>query len=204
MECVRRDVGHLCAKDERQPRAKRAKTHHSHNQVKNNGLLNDTCTASSTAQTRRSEAEEAVQALERFVDSTPSANGHPSTMFDPIVSFVAPDYPNPYWSSRNSVEGQNEKRKLIRDIVDALPETDLLRLLHEVFVTRCQGPLCNVFHTPTFLKQAEELCGCLSLISIEAKIMAISNAFSMDTLACHLLAVCMPCPAPSLCSQSLL
>ena len=29
MECIKRNVGHLCTKDERQPRAKRAKTGHS-------------------------------------------------------------------------------------------------------------------------------------------------------------------------------
>jgi hypothetical protein len=28
MECVKRNVGHLCTKDERQPRAKRSKTEH--------------------------------------------------------------------------------------------------------------------------------------------------------------------------------
>ena len=80
---------------------------------------------------------------------------------------------------------------LIREIVDAMPELDMIHLLYEVFVTRCQGPLGNVVHTPTLLKQAESFCGCLSLASPEAQVMAMSNIIPMDTLACHLLAVRM-------------
>ena len=67
----------------------------------------------------------------------------------------------------------------------------MIHLLYEVFVTRCQGPLGNVVHTPTFLKHAERSCGCLSLASPEAQVMALFNTISMDTLACHLLAVRM-------------
>lgn len=72
-----------------------------------------------------------------------------------------------------------------------MPEPDMIRLLCEVFVTRCQGPLSNIVHTPTFMKQVEMLCACLNLASPEAQIMAVSSTISMDRLACHLLAVRM-------------
>ena len=167
-------------------------------------LLTDAYATSNTSQTPGSEAEEAVQALERFVDSTPRTNGYPSTILESKVSFVAPDYPNMYWSSSDNAERQGEKIALIQSIVDALPELDVIRLLHEVFVTRCQGPLGNIVHTPTFLKQAEKFCGCLGLTPKEAKVIALSNTISMDILACQLLAVRMLCRAPNLCSRSLL
>ena len=41
------------------------------------------------------------------------------------------------------------------------------------------------------MKQAELFYGYLGLASLEAKVMALSSTISMDTLACHLLAVCM-------------
>ena len=80
----------------------------------------------------------------------------------------------------------------------------MVNLLYEVFVTRCVGPLGNVVHTPTFMKQAEDLCGCLGLASPESQVMALSSTISMDTLASHLLAVSMPLYRASCgCSRSL-
>ena len=117
---------------------------------------------------------------------------------------VAPDYPNMYWLTANDPQRQGENFALIREIVDAMLELDMIHLFHEVFVTRCQGPLGNVVHTPTFMKQAEKFCSCLGLASPEAQVLALSSTISMDTLACHLLVVRMPlyC-ASSVCSLSL-
>lgn len=56
------------------------------------------------------------------------------------------------------------------------------------FVTRCQAPLGNVIHTPTFLKQAKRLSNCLRQVSPETRATALANTFSTDTLACFLLA----------------
>lgn len=138
------------------------------------------------------EAEEAAQSLEDFVDGTSRPGSHPSTLFEPESSAVAPDYPNLYWSNNCNLEIQGIKMALIREIVDSMPELDIIHLLYEIFVTRCQGPLGNVVHTPSFVKQAERYCGCLALSSLDAQVIALSNAFSMDTLACHLFAVYMP------------
>lgn len=91
----------------------------------------------------------------------------------------------------NSVYVQDEKFALIRDVVNAVPELDLIYLLYEGFVTRCPGSLGNVVHVPIFLKQAKVFCGCLVLVPSEAQVLALSNTISMDTLACHLLAVRM-------------
>lgn len=80
----------------------------------------------------------------------------------------------------------------------------MIHLFYDVFVTRCQGPLGNVVHTPTFMKQAKWFCGCLGFASPEAQVMALSSTITMDTLACHLLAVRMPLyRASSVCSRSL-
>ncbi|MCJ1387246.1 hypothetical protein MMC18_000086 [Xylographa bjoerkii] len=82
-----------------------------------------------------------------------------------------------------------------------MPNLDMIHLLYEVFVTRCQGPLGNVVHTPTFMKQAGKFYGCLGLASPEAQVMALSSTISMDTLACHLLALVLALafhPTPSL------
>lgn len=105
---------------------------------------------------------------------------------------MAPDYPNVYWLAIKDPQRQGEKLALIREIVDFMPEPDMIHLLCEVFVTRCQGPLGNIVHTSTFMKQVEMLCACLGLVSPEKQVMAVSSILSMDTLACHLLAVRMP------------
>lgn len=158
---------------------------------------------SDVSQDQETEVEEAAQVLEHFVDGTSRANAYPSAVFEPTLSIVAPDYPNIYWLTTNDLQRKSEKLALIREIVDAMPEPEMIHLLYEVFVTRCQGPLGNVVHTPTFMKQAETFCGCLGLPSPEERVMALSSAISMDTLACHLLAVRMPLyRASSVCSRS--
>jgi hypothetical protein len=157
-----------------------------------NPLLTYIYVISNVSQNHETEAEETAQVLEHFVNRTSHTNAYPSAVFEPTLSFVAPDYPNMYWVTTNDPQRQGEKLALIREIVDAVPELDMIFLLYEVFVTRCQGPLGNVVHTPTFMKQAEKFCGCLGLASPEAQVMALSSTISMDTLACHLLAVRMP------------
>lgn len=141
---------------------------------------------------QETEAEETAKVLEHFVDGTSRTNAYPPAVLEPTLSLVAPDYPNMYWLTTNDLQRQGESLALIREILDAMPELDMIRLLHEVFVTRCQALLGNVVHTPTFMKQAEIFCGCLGLASPEAQLMALSSTISMDTLACHLLAVRMP------------
>ena len=135
--------------------------------------------------------EEAAQALEHFVNGASQIHAYPSTVLEPAISLVAPDYPITYWSTTNNPQRQHEKLTLIREIVDSIPELDVIHALHEVFITRCQGPLGNVVHTPTFMRQAKDFCGCLGLDSAEAQVLALSRIISMDTLATHLLAVRM-------------
>ena len=146
---------------------------------------------SHASQNQETEAEEAAQVLEHFVDGTSRTNAYPSAGFEPASSFVALDYPHTYWLTTNNPQRQGEKLALIREIVGSVPEPDMIHLLYEVFITRCQGALGNVVHTTTFMKQAEKFSGCLGLASPEAQVMALSSTVSMDTLACHLLAVRM-------------
>ncbi|KAL9595538.1 MAG: hypothetical protein Q9219_006395 [cf. Caloplaca sp. 3 TL-2023] len=182
MECVRRNVGHLCTKDERQPRAKRVKTdsNNTNNKTKSNNSF----------PSQEIEAEEAAQALEHFVDGTCRNNAYPSNILEPTLPFAAPDYPNVYWLTSNGSQRQAEKFGLIREIIDAMYEQEIVRSLYEVFVTRCSSPLGNVVHTPSFMKQVDKFYGCLGLASPEASVMALSSTMSMDTLASLLLAVC--------------
>ncbi|OJJ31977.1 hypothetical protein ASPWEDRAFT_139355 [Aspergillus wentii DTO 134E9] len=176
MECIKRNVGHLCTKDEIRQRRKRTKK-------------NPNATPGSqinTAPSQETEAEDVAQVLEQYIDGTPSYQS----------ASVAPDYPNTYWFQK-----EDEKRALIREIVDSLPEVDVIHALHQVFVTRCQGPLGNIVHTPTFMKQAEALYDCLSFVSPEERAIALSNTVSMDMLACHILALVLSFafhPTPSI------
>ena len=147
---------------------------------------------SNAAQNHPTGAEEATQVLESFFDEISRPDAHPSENLGPTVSSIAPDYPNVYWLTTNNSQRQGGKLDLIREIVDAMPGLDTIRLLYEVFVSRCQGPLGNVVHTPTFLNQAETLYNCLGFTSSESRVMALSNTISMDTIACHLMAVRMP------------
>ena len=117
---------------------------------------------------------------------------------------MTPDYINMYWSTTDNLQRQSEKLALIREIVDAMPAQDIIHLLYEIFVTRCQGPLGNVIHTTTFMKQADTFCDSFGFASPEAQVMALSTKISMDTLACHLLAVRMALySVPSVCSRYL-
>ena len=142
--------------------------------------------------------------LEHFVNGTSHINAYPSTVFEPPISLVAPDYPITYWLTTNNPQRYHEKLTLIREVVDSMPELDVIHALHEVFITRCQGPLGNIVHTPTFMRQAKDFCGCLDLDSAEAQVLALSSTVSMDTLASHLLSVRMPLhPASSVCSHLL-
>ena len=138
-----------------------------------------------------SDAEGAIRMLEHFIDETSRTDAHLRGVLEPTSSSVGPDYPNLYWLTANNPQRQSKKIAVLRCIVDAVPELDMIRHLYEVFVTRCQGPLGNVVHQPQFLEQAEVFCDSLSLASPESRVTALSGRFSMDTLACHLLAVRM-------------
>ncbi|PKX89458.1 putative C6 transcription factor [Aspergillus novofumigatus IBT 16806] len=192
MECVKRSVGHLCTKDERQPRAKRSKTEHKEKTAaKNDPPPNGDGVA---------EAEETARLLEHFVEEVPRPSAYLPGVFGPTPSSVAPDFPNRYWSSIDP-KRHGEKLTLIREIVDAMPELEMIHVLFDVFVTRCQGPLGNVVHTPTFMKQAGQFRNCLSLASPDSRVLAISSTVCMEKLGCFLLALVLGLafhPSPSL------
>ncbi|THC92790.1 hypothetical protein EYZ11_007719 [Aspergillus tanneri] len=82
LECVKRNVGHLCNKDKRQIRAKQTKTHYK-----------DPNLAHSTLE-EEADVEETAQILEHFVDNI---NTSGSAVWEPLSSAVAPDLPNGYW-----------------------------------------------------------------------------------------------------------
>ncbi|PYH84644.1 hypothetical protein BO82DRAFT_8984 [Aspergillus uvarum CBS 121591] len=187
VECVKRKIGHLCTKDERHPRAKRSKTVHRGKTASKQDLPPN--------RDGEVEAEEIAQLLEHFVEGIP----RPKSMATKPLS-VAPDFPNRYWSSTD-LKRHGEKLALIREIVDILPEWEVIHLLLEVFVTRCQGPLGNVVHTPTFIAQAAQFGTCLSLTSPDEQVSAIASAVTMETLGCYLLALVLGLafhPTPSI------
>lgn len=90
--------------------------------------------------------------------------------------------PSMYCSSTNNLRRQSEKLALLGELVDAMPEPDIIRILYEVFVTRCQGPVGNFVHTPAYIEPAKKIYGCLD---------RSYHIAPMDTLACHLLVVRM-------------
>ncbi|KAL8669446.1 MAG: hypothetical protein Q9168_005963 [Polycauliona sp. 1 TL-2023] len=115
-------------------------------------------------------ANEAAQLLEQLIDDATDLAPYPSTTDNPNSSIVAPDRPNTFWSATTDPQRQALQFALLRDIVDALPELDVIHLLNQMFVIRSLGPLGNVFHRPTFLKLAEKFEGCfLELSSPDAQ-----------------------------------
>ncbi|KAJ5101169.1 hypothetical protein N7456_007221 [Penicillium angulare] len=178
LECIKRDCAHLCTKDVRQPRAKRTKTQQTEQKDSNLNQENK----------EEPGVEETALALEHFVDVTP---------FRTESEGVAPDIPNQYWVTQNP-QRYNQKLDLIRDVIQALPEWDVIETLYMVFITRCQGPLGNVVHTPSFMKQSDQLCKCLNSTYPDA---AIANTISLDSLAVLLLALVLGLafhPTPSI------
>ncbi|KAI4221580.1 MAG: hypothetical protein LQ349_007811, partial [Xanthoria aureola] len=148
-----------------------------------------------------SEAEEAVQLLDQFVDGRTSTNTNSSTTINQSSPFVAPDHLNNFWAAPCNPHREAEKFALLREVIDALPGLDIIRILNDVFVTRCQGPLSNVVHTPTFLEQAEQFYSCLDVSSPDGHVLALYHKIPMDKLACHLLALVLAIafhPSPSL------
>ncbi|PWY96137.1 hypothetical protein BO94DRAFT_619318 [Aspergillus sclerotioniger CBS 115572] len=187
IECLKRDIGHLCTKDERQPRAKRAKVTPSVDGSDSQVQIADPGVNRSTSQPKDSEAEETVQILENYVDDA---------SLERTSCVVAPDLPNPYWSNPRQVD----QVSLLREIIDSVPEIDIIFLLHDVFLTRCQAPLGNVVHTPTFAKQVERFCDCLRL-PLEERVMALLDKMSMEMISCHLMALVLGLafhPAPTI------
>ncbi|KAJ5263199.1 hypothetical protein N7478_010804 [Penicillium angulare] len=178
LECIKRDCAHLCTKDVRQPRAKRTKTQQT--EQKDNQV--------NSKKEEQPEVEETALALEHFVDVTP---------FRTESEGVAPDIPNPYWVTQ-SPHRDKQKFELIRDVIQTLPEWDVIQTLYEIFVIRCQGPLGNVVHTPSFMKQADQLSQCLNSPYPDA---AIATTIPLDSLAVLLLALVLGLafhPTPSL------
>ncbi|KAJ5664632.1 hypothetical protein N7462_011445 [Penicillium macrosclerotiorum] len=158
LECIKRDCAHLCTKDERRPRAKRTKVQHQE-QNPNQTTSEDT------------EVEDTAQVLEHFVDDVPLPSFNAST--------IASDFPNHYWVTPDP-HRHEQKLALIREIMHALPDWELVGVLYEVFITRCQGPLGNVRPLPET---------------------AIASTLSMDQLAGLLLALVLGLafhPTPSL------
>ncbi|RAL10927.1 putative C6 transcription factor [Aspergillus homomorphus CBS 101889] len=191
LECIKRDLGHLCVKDERRPRAKRTKRN------QHATALEKTNKTSPVADDQETEVEEAVQVLEYFVNGAMHNASSPTT----ATSSVVADSPNMYWEAVCHPQRQTEKLALLQEVVDTLPEPELIHCLYEVFLTRCQGSLENVVHTPTFRTEAELLCGCLSYVSPEARVRALAASFSLDSLACYLLALVLGLaffPTPSI------
>lgn len=133
-----------------------------------------------------------MQLLDQFVDGPNRTKANSSTAINLSSPFVAPDYPNTFWAAPYNPQREVEKFALIREVVDALPGLEIIRLLNDVFVTRCQGPLGNVIHTPTSLEQAELFYSCLDFSSPDGHVIALYHKIPMDTLACHLLAVRIP------------
>lgn len=136
------------------------------------------------------EAGASLTALENFVEGTPRVNL--STLMPhgsvPAPS-IAPDYPNKYWE-RPGFGSENEKSILIQEMLHSLPEEDVVSHIYDVFVTRCQGALGNIFHTPTFLKDAARLRSWISSQAVAPETQGAQSPFSMETLGCFLLAVC--------------
>ena len=188
MECVKRKVGHICIKDERQPRAKRAKAGNVNDDDGPSHPLAISHTTRNDSPTQGNEVEEIAEAFEHFVDGLPRVGAHVLGHTPLIIS----DLPNMYWSKSNDPRRNDEKLELFRDIVDAMPDQDMINLLYEVFATRCQGPLNNITHTSTFTQQADIINACLDLPSLEEQVMALSSTISMDAIACHLMAVRVP------------
>ncbi|PYI09737.1 hypothetical protein BO78DRAFT_336754 [Aspergillus sclerotiicarbonarius CBS 121057] len=176
IECLKRNIGHLCTKDERQPRAKRARVAPSNDGSDSQAPITHPNAHRSTSQPKDSEAEETVQILENYVGDAP---------LEQAPCMAAPDYPNLYWSHP---QRQVDQLALLREIIDSIPEIDLIHLLHEVLLTRCRGPLGNVVHAPTFSRHAETFCDCLRLPLAEERAMALLK-ISMETIACHLMAL---------------
>ncbi|KAJ5894312.1 hypothetical protein N7495_006003 [Penicillium taxi] len=135
------------------------------------------------------EVEQTARILEHFVDVIPLNTSDSAA--------VAPDILNRYWMTSDP-QRRDQHLALVRDVVHALPEWDIIAVLYEVFVTRCQGPLGNIVHTPTFMKQADQLRHCLSMASSDE---VVANTISMDSLAVLLLALVLGLafhPTPSL------
>ncbi|KAJ5667060.1 C6 transcription factor [Penicillium longicatenatum] len=166
IECTKRDIGHLCTKDERHPRAKRARMGSSHKE--SDAIV----------------ADETAQILEDFVEGSSRTNMLSSS--GSTSSTPAPDYPNFYWETAESGM-QNERFSLIEEITNAFPDSEMAHHLYGIFVTRCQGPLGNIFHTPTFLKHAGRIYESIHSASFDLHIVA--SSFSMESLACFLMAL---------------
>lgn len=173
-ECTKRDVGHMCTKDQRQPRAKKAKTTHSNNADEADGT----------------EAEDTAHLLENFVEGAyqPDTQSPKSATTVASQSMVAPDYPNLKWTSTT----YPQKLDLMREIVKNMPTENITRTLYETFVRRCPAVLGNTIHTPTFNKQTETLHNCLIQVSPEARALDLASKFKMDEVACLLMAVHLP------------
>lgn len=137
---------------------------------------------------QQTEYEEVAQVLQHFIQGVSPSDAFQTPTLEPTELPLIPDHINSHWST-NDAQRKSEKLSLLHEITNAMPELPIIHVLNEVFVTRCQGPLSNVVHTPTFLAQSEKLCECLSLGSPEAQAIALFDTIPMDQLASHILAV---------------
>lgn len=149
-------------------------------------LLTFIRTRSKSPMSETTVSEDTAQILEDFIEGASRTNIL-SSASGPTLSTPAPDYPNLYWETAES-RLQNERVSLIREITNAIPDPEMAHHLYDVFVTRCQGPLGNTFHTPTFLKHADRVCGYVTSASFDLH--SFASSFSMESLACFLMAVC--------------
>lgn len=152
----------------------------------NSTSLTSIRTRSKSPMSETTVSEDTAQILEDFIEGASRTNIL-SSASGSTLSTPAPDHPNLYWETAES-RLQNERFSLIREITNAIPDSEMAHHLYDVFVTRCQGPLGNTFHTPTFLKHADRVCGNVTSVSFDVHHFA--SSFSMESLACFLMAVC--------------
>lgn len=179
-ECIKRDVGHLCVKDERLPRRKRVRVDEDDGQE-----IEEDYTERSM-----NELEDYIFDHENNVSSSNGKGSHWQTTTKKPFNIVKPDVQNPFWQAMaHDSKRQKECLELIEEIANALPSSELIKALTEVFVTRCQAPIGNIFHTPSHILQIERLCVCADSKEMEEKKYALFELFSMDMLACLLLSL---------------
>jgi hypothetical protein len=164
----------MCTKDQRQPRAKKAKTTHSNNADEAHGT----------------EVEDTAHLLEKFVEGAYQNDTQAPKSATAVASqsTVAPDYPTPNWTFAT----YPPELDLLREIVKKMPTAYITRKLHDNFVMRCPAVLGNTIHTPTFNKQTETLHKCLIKVSRQERALDLASHFDMDELACLLMAVHLP------------
>ncbi|KAL8992393.1 MAG: hypothetical protein Q9169_007136 [Polycauliona sp. 2 TL-2023] len=102
--------------------------------------------ASKDASAQGNGSDEAAQLLEQLMDESTDATTYSSTIGHLDPPLVTPDRPNAFWLASKDQQRQAMQFTMLRDIVDALPELDMIRLLNQIFVIRPQLMLGLAFH----------------------------------------------------------